>query len=298
MPGPLAYRQGKPMRPDVARAFDRMAAAARRDGVDAADHLRLPLRRRAGAAVRRSTRTRTGSRRPATRCTATGPSSTSARRPRTAGSARNAAPLPLHPALRVGAVALRLRRSTRARLPTHGAAVAATAAARCRRSCPARLRASRSRARRAAGTSRPRCSRRSSTRSRTSTRSRSAARARAASPSSCPARRAPTASPTRSTPAASIDAQAHLMRDLLRQFGSVSLALAAYNAGAGAGRALRLRPAVSGDAGLRGPDPRPDGRRGRAAGRSRLRGEAGQLTSRRPERGACRFAVQKNRRGR
>jgi hypothetical protein len=31
--GPLAYRQGKPMRPDVARAFDRMAAAARNDGV-------------------------------------------------------------------------------------------------------------------------------------------------------------------------------------------------------------------------------------------------------------------------
>jgi len=31
--GPLAVRQGKPMRPDVAAAFDRMAAAARRDGV-------------------------------------------------------------------------------------------------------------------------------------------------------------------------------------------------------------------------------------------------------------------------
>jgi hypothetical protein len=31
--GPLAYRQGKPMRPDVARAFDRMEAAAREDGV-------------------------------------------------------------------------------------------------------------------------------------------------------------------------------------------------------------------------------------------------------------------------
>jgi D-alanyl-D-alanine carboxypeptidase/Putative Flp pilus-assembly TadE/G-like len=31
--GPLAYRQGKPMRPDVALAFDRMAAAARREGV-------------------------------------------------------------------------------------------------------------------------------------------------------------------------------------------------------------------------------------------------------------------------
>ncbi len=31
--------------------------------------------------------------------------------------------------------------------------------------------------------------------------------------------------------AAAIDAQAHLMHDLLRQFGSVPLALAAYNAG-------------------------------------------------------------------
>jgi hypothetical protein len=30
--GPLAYRMGKPMRPDVAEAFDRMALAARRDG--------------------------------------------------------------------------------------------------------------------------------------------------------------------------------------------------------------------------------------------------------------------------
>src|SRR5205085_238678 len=31
--GPLAYRQGKPLRPDVAQAFDRMEAAARADGV-------------------------------------------------------------------------------------------------------------------------------------------------------------------------------------------------------------------------------------------------------------------------
>ena len=31
--GPLAQRQGKPMRPDVAAAFDRMQAAARQDGV-------------------------------------------------------------------------------------------------------------------------------------------------------------------------------------------------------------------------------------------------------------------------
>ncbi|MEA2357894.1 MAG: hypothetical protein QOI62_1154 [Solirubrobacteraceae bacterium] len=32
--GPFAHRQGKPMRPDVAQAFDRMAAAAHADGVD------------------------------------------------------------------------------------------------------------------------------------------------------------------------------------------------------------------------------------------------------------------------
>jgi soluble lytic murein transglycosylase-like protein len=35
-------------------------------------------------------------------------------------------------------------------------------------------------------------------------------------------------------PVAAIDAQAHLMRDLLRRFASVPLALAAYNAGEGA----------------------------------------------------------------
>jgi soluble lytic murein transglycosylase-like protein len=32
-PGPFAYRQGKPMRPDVALAFDRLASAAARDGI-------------------------------------------------------------------------------------------------------------------------------------------------------------------------------------------------------------------------------------------------------------------------
>ena len=43
-------------------------------------------------------------------------------------------------------------------------------------------------------------------------------------------------------PIASIDAQAHLMSDLLRQFHSVPLALAAYNAGAGAVAACNCIP--------------------------------------------------------
>jgi hypothetical protein len=43
-------------------------------------------------------------------------------------------------------------------------------------------------------------------------------------------------------PAAAIDAQAHLMRDLLRRFASVPLALAAYNAGGGAVAACMCVP--------------------------------------------------------
>ena len=50
--GPLACRMGKPMRPDVAEAFDRMAAAARSERDHAVDQQRLPLRRRAAPAVR------------------------------------------------------------------------------------------------------------------------------------------------------------------------------------------------------------------------------------------------------
>ena len=49
----------------------------------------------------------------------------------------------------------------------------------------------------------------------------------------------------RTDPIASIDAQAHLMRDLLRRFGSVPLALAAYNAGPGAVAACGCVPAFA-----------------------------------------------------
>jgi soluble lytic murein transglycosylase-like protein len=45
-------------------------------------------------------------------------------------------------------------------------------------------------------------------------------------------------------PAQSIDAQAHLMRDLLRRFASVPLALAAYNAGSAPVAACGCIPAI------------------------------------------------------
>lgn len=45
-------------------------------------------------------------------------------------------------------------------------------------------------------------------------------------------------------PRAAIDAQAHHMRDLLREFGAVPLALAAYNAGAGRVKACACVPAI------------------------------------------------------
>jgi hypothetical protein len=88
--GPLAYRQGKPMRPDVALAFDRMAEAARKDGV----HLTISsgFRSDAEQAILFARRpTASGSRRPAHRCIAWPPSSTSARRAPTAGWRRTRA---------------------------------------------------------------------------------------------------------------------------------------------------------------------------------------------------------------
>ena len=106
-----------------------------------------------------------------------------------------------------------------------------------------------------------------------------ARRAPRGSPSSCRRRRPPTASTIPSIPTQAIDAQARMMAELLAQFGSVELALAAYNAGPGRGRRLRLHPALSRDAGLRRPDPGPARRRrraGRAAG-SGARGPAGGL---------------------
>ena len=64
-------------------------------------------------------------------------------------------------------------------------------------------------------------------------------------------------------PVAAIDAQAHLMSDLLRQFGSPELALAAYNAGPAPVEACNCVPRLPRDPGLRHPHPRPARRRRR-----------------------------------
>ena len=58
------YRQGKPMRPDVAQAFDRMERAARADGVALLITSAYPVRRRAGRAVAPPPGPAAGSRRP------------------------------------------------------------------------------------------------------------------------------------------------------------------------------------------------------------------------------------------
>ena len=82
--GPLETRQGERMRPDVALAFDRMEAAARADGVALA--INSGYRSDAEQAVlwARHPDPKWVAR-PARRCTATAPSSTSARRRPTPG---------------------------------------------------------------------------------------------------------------------------------------------------------------------------------------------------------------------
>ena len=227
--GPLAYRQGKGMRPDVAAAFDRMAAAARRAGISLVINSALSLRRRAGAAVRRSIPDPRWVAPPGQslhRCATEldlGPSS----RLRVAGRERAALRLPA--ALLLGAVAFRLT-------PGPGALLGRGRRLGLRRPAPTARDAGRRRP------ARPSCPRASATpilRAAARWNVSAGAAGGAADgrvelqpvrglarrrPGHRPvhARRPPppTASTTRSTPPAAIDAQAHLMSDLLRQFGS------------------------------------------------------------------------------
>ena len=250
------------------------------------DHQRVPLGRRAGAAVRRQPEPEVGRAARARACTATPPSSTSARRRAYGWLAANAGRVRLHPPLRLGAVALRLRgQPARPRAPGAVRARLLGAARRRARADPARPAVVRAAAL-------PR-----------SDRPGGAAVERADGAAGGPALRGVRVQPVRGSgagargdrpvhaghgarvrarepfdAAAAIDAQAHLMSDLLRQFGGrVALALAGLQRGAGRGRALRRRPALRGDARLRGQDPRPAGRRRGHTGR-RVRGEARGVT--------------------
>ena len=151
-----APRRGGRVRPDGRRRAPRGRALP-------VDQQRLPLRRRAGETVRRRTRTRSGSRRPARACTATAPSSTSARPPPIRGCRRTTRRFGFIMALQLGALALRLRRQpARPRAPRAlrpGLVGAARGRPRpcartgCRRSCR-RASTIRSPRRRCAGTSR------------------------------------------------------------------------------------------------------------------------------------------------
>ena len=257
-------RQGKPMRPDVAQAFDRMQRAARADGV--ALLITSAYRSDAEQAV-------LWRRHPDPRWVAR-PGESLHRY----GTELDLGPPAAYAWLAANAGAFHfVQRYDRE--PWHfgfvlNARSAPRPAARRSRRRPRRARAARascprasrrrSPAPRSAGTCRRRCSRRSCTRRATSTRSPSAAAGAQGIAQFMPetARAMGLADPFDA--GAAIDAQARLMRDLLRRFAAVPLALAAYNAGPGAGRRLRLRAALPGDARLRRADPRAAGRHGGA----------------------------------
>ena len=220
------------MRPDVAPAFDRMAAAARAAGIS----LTIVSGYRSDAE-----QAKLYAQHPDPKWVA--PPGQSLHR---LGTELDLGPpgawgwldgqrgaLRLPPALLVGAVALRLHAQPGLALGRlrGGGRRAALDAARVR---PRPLRCRRSRARRSGGAWARRCWPPSSTRSRTSIRSRSAAPARRASRSSCPAPRRSTACATRSTPARRSTPRPTSCTTCCAASARSPLALAAYNAGEGA----------------------------------------------------------------
>ena len=272
------------MRPDVALAFDRMERAARADGVALLIVERLPLGRRAGRPLRAPPGPEVGR---AARAVAA-PLRHRAR-PRPAGRVRLA----------------RARNAARFHFvqryawePWHygftlNAALDAAAlgdggerrAARCPPFVPDRATRRRSRAPRSAGTSRRRCSPPSSTRRATSTRSRVSRAGAQGIAQFMPGTAAALGLDDPFDAERAIDAQAHLMRDLLRRFAAVPLALAAYNAGPAPVAGLRVRA-------RRIPETR-----GYVARILGLLGGAGDLERRRLGGAACRVNRGARRRG-
>ena len=242
--GPLAYRQGKPMRPDVAQAFDRMAAAARADGV--ALVIASAFRSDAEQAV-------LFARHPDPKWVAP-PGHVAApqrhrARPRPAGGLRRGSPRTRRASTSSSATrwepwhfgyALNPRSAPRAARHAPDRRRTASARARCPTSCRQRFAPAIARAAQRWSVSAALLAAQLYAESGFNPFAR-ARRARRGSRSSCRAPRAAMGLDDPFDPDAAIDAQAHLMRDLLRQFASVPLALAAYNAGPAPVSALRLR---------------------------------------------------------
>ena len=255
------------MRPDVALAFDRMERAARADGVTllissgfrsdaeqavlfapppgpevgrAAGHVAAPLRHRA--------------------------------RPRPAGrlrlaGARNARALPLHPALPVGALALRLRAQPALDAPAGtGDGGRAADAARVPDFVPERFAPLLARAAQRWNVSAALLAAQLYAESNFNPFAQSPAGAQGIA-QFMPGTARALGLDDPFDAAQAIDAQAHLMRDLLRRFASVPLALAAYNAGPAPVAGCMCVPPYPETPRLRRPHPRP-ARRRRRAGRA------------------------------
>ena len=272
--GPLVYRQGEGMRPDVGAAFDRMAAAAAGPGIALIVNsgFRSDAEQAALFAAHPDPNWVAPPGHSLHRCATEldlGPESAYGW---LAGQRR---PLRLRPALLLGGLALRLRRRPGALLGggqrgrrRRGSATATVA----RGGGPARLRPG----------PLPGSAARAAARWNVSA-ALLAAQLMAESnfdPFACssagaqgiaqfiPSTAAAYGLDDPFDPVAAIDAEAHLMSDLIRQFGSPQLALAAYNAGPAPVEACDCVPSIPETTGLREPHPRPAGRR-RRAGRCR-----------------------------
>ena len=240
--GPFAYRQGRPMRPTSRSAFDRMAQGRPRRRRRADHHLRLPHGRRAGAALRRAPRPEVGrAARPSLH--RLGTELDLAPPAAYAWLAAQRRALPLHPALRMGAVALRLHTERGLVVAGLGDAGRRRAARRCPSFVPARFAPAIARAAQRWNVSAALLAAQLYAGSNFNPFARSPPGAQGIAqfmPGTARALRA--ADPFDAERA--IDAQAHLMRDLLRRFGSVPLALAAYNAGPARSRACGCVPPI------------------------------------------------------
>ena len=278
--GPLVYRDGEGMRPDVGAAYDRMAAAARRRD-RSGGRLRLPLRCRAGRALRRHPDPTLGGAAGALAAPLRDRARPRPSKPPTAGSPRTPAAsassggIPGSPGTSATAPARRPARQAGNAVGAAGGEAARSPRRRCPNFVPAAVQRRRCCARPRAGTSPPALLAAQLMAESGFDPARSRRPGARASPSSCRRRPPPTACAIRSTRSPRSTPQAHLMSDLLRQFGSPA-GPRRLQRRLGRGRSLRLHPPLSGDPGLRQPASSP-WRRRLGAALAAARGEVGSV---------------------